>query len=103
MSSWAALMERAKLVRGETVLVKGSTGNAGRLAVQIAKHLGTKRVIATGLNTAALAEVAALGADVTIPLGEDWDAAETAFEEQFASGVDVVLDYLCGGRAPSGC
>ena len=99
MSAWAALTERAKLVAGETVLVNGATGAAGRLAVQIAKHLGARRVIATGRNTAALAEVDALGADATIALTEDLTAAQTAFEGQFAGGVDVVLDYLWGPTA----
>ena len=61
MSSWAALRERAKLVAGETVLVNGATGTSGRLAVQVAKQLGAARVIATGRNVAALAEVAQLG------------------------------------------
>ena len=54
MSSWAAFKERAKLKAGETVLVNGATGAAGRLAVQIAKHLGAKKVIATGRNAEAL-------------------------------------------------
>jgi NADPH:quinone reductase-like Zn-dependent oxidoreductase len=47
MSSWAALVERAKFVAGETVLVNGATGASGRLAVQIAKPLGAKRMITT--------------------------------------------------------
>ncbi len=33
MSSWAALKERARFVKGETVLINGATGIAGRLAV----------------------------------------------------------------------
>jgi NADPH:quinone reductase-like Zn-dependent oxidoreductase len=40
MSSWAAYTERARLQPGETVLINGATGTAGRLAVQIAKYLG---------------------------------------------------------------
>lgn len=60
MSSWAALTERAKLVPGETVLVNGATGTSGRLAVQIAKHLGAKRVIATGRNVEVLRSLTAL-------------------------------------------
>jgi NADPH2:quinone reductase len=48
MSSWAAYVERAKLKAGETVLVNGATGASGRLAVQIAKRLGAKKIIATG-------------------------------------------------------
>ncbi len=67
MSSWAAFVDRAELQPGETVLVNGATGSAGRLAVQIAKLLGAKKVIATGRNAEALA---ALGADATIVLGE---------------------------------
>jgi NADPH:quinone reductase-like Zn-dependent oxidoreductase len=43
MSAWAALRERAELATGETVLVNGATGTAGRLAVQIAKHMGAKK------------------------------------------------------------
>src|SRR5580700_9484683 len=68
MSSWAAFRERAHLIAGENVLINGATGTAGRLAVQIAKHMGAKRVIATGRNVAALEQVKALGADVIIPL-----------------------------------
>jgi NADPH:quinone reductase-like Zn-dependent oxidoreductase len=99
MSSWAAYMERAKLRAGETVLVNGATGTAGRLAVQIAKHFGAKQVIATGRNTESLKEVAALGADVTVPLVADEEVLEESLKEYFARGVDVVVDYLWGRSA----
>ncbi|MCW3060724.1 MAG: quinone oxidoreductase protein [Capsulimonas sp.] len=99
MSSWAAYKERAKLQPGETVLVNGATGASGRLAVQIAKYLGAKKVIATGRNPEALQSLTALGADVVIPLTLGADALETAFQEQFAAGVDVVADYLWGESA----
>ncbi len=39
MSAWAGLVERAHLLAGETVLVNGATGTAGRVAVQLAKYL----------------------------------------------------------------
>jgi NADPH:quinone reductase-like Zn-dependent oxidoreductase len=96
MSSWAALQKTAKFQAGETVLVNGATGISGRLAVQIARYLGAKKVITTGRNTEALKSLASLGADVTIPLVEDGEALEQAFLEQFQEGVDVVLDYLWG-------
>ena len=54
MSAWAALIERAHLQPGETVLVNGATGTAGRIAVQLAKYLGASKVIATGRNEAEL-------------------------------------------------
>ncbi len=99
MSSWAACTERARLADGETVLVNGATGTAGRLAVQIARHLGARKVIATGRNVDALGSVAALGADVTIPLVQNEAALTESFKEQFAKGVDVIIDYLWGDSA----
>lgn len=101
MSSWAALVERAHLASGETVLVNGATGSSGRLAIQIAKHLGAKKVIATGRQTGAFEELLALGADVTVPLVQDKEDLERAFRKEFEQGVDVVLDYLWGPSAES--
>jgi NADPH:quinone reductase-like Zn-dependent oxidoreductase len=105
MSAWAALMERAHLQRGETVLVNGATGTAGRIAVQLAKYLGAAKVIATGRNATELKELAALGADVTIPfvLGNSNSAGAKEFEHaliaQFAHSINVVIDYLWGESA----
>jgi NADPH:quinone reductase-like Zn-dependent oxidoreductase len=71
MSAWAALVERAHLRPGDTVLVNGATGSAGRLAVQLAKHLGAGKVIGTGRNESELEELATLGADSVIPVACD--------------------------------
>jgi len=98
MSSWAALTERARFAAGETVLVNGATGTSGQLAVQIARHMGAGRIIATGRDRDVLA---ALGADETIPLTQAPDVLEAAFAPAFAAGVDVVLDYLWGESARS--
>lgn len=100
MSSWAALKERAHLSQGETVLVNGATGAAGSLAVQIAKHLGARKVISTGRDADALQGLKALGADVTISLTQSPEELEDAFKQQFGGdGVDVILDYLWGKSA----
>jgi NADPH:quinone reductase-like Zn-dependent oxidoreductase len=99
MSSWAAFVERAQLRAGETVLIHGATGTSGRLAVQIARHLGARTIIATGRDAAALAGLPALGADATIALTGDPAATQAAFERAFGQGVDVVIDYLWGPTA----
>ena len=100
MSSWVALIGRAKFVAGDSVLILGATGVAGQLAVQIAKRLGARRVIAAGRNPAALEKLKQLGADAVISLELESAAQIAAFREEFASfGVDVVLDYLWGSPA----
>lgn len=100
MSSWAALKERAKFAKGETVLVNGATGVSGALAVQIAKYMGAKKVIATGRNQEVLKELLKIGADHIISLEQDTEDLEEAFKEQFTGdGVDIVLDYLWGVSA----
>jgi NADPH:quinone reductase-like Zn-dependent oxidoreductase len=95
MSAWVALVERARLQRGETVLVNGATGTAGRLAVQLAKYLGAGKVIATGRNERELEEVQSLGADVAIPLQQ----MEQPLIAEFSRGIDVAIDYLWGESA----
>ena len=99
MSSWAALTERARFVAGETVLINGATGASGRLAVQIAKHLGANKVIATGRHAPTLATLEALGADVVVSLDQDEAALGRTLAPHLADGVDVVLDYLWGPSA----
>ena len=99
MSSRAALM-RAQFVAGESVLILGATGSAGQLAVQIARRLGARRVVAAGRNPKALAELAALGADAVISLDQERDALVSAFRQTLADAkIDVVLDYLWGQPA----
>ena len=100
MSSWAALVERARLTAGETVLVNGATGTAGRLAVQIARHLGAKKVIATGRNPETLR---CARRPRRRRLRSPWALTRLEIEERFrsvfAEKIDVVLDYLWGRSA----
>ena len=100
MSSWVALVHRAKLVKGENVLILGATGSAGQLAVQIAKHLGAARVVAAGRNPAVLDTLKDLGADATISLGQDHASLVASIRREWTgSGINVVLDYLWGQPA----
>jgi NADPH:quinone reductase-like Zn-dependent oxidoreductase len=84
---------------GETVLIQGATGVAGRLAVQVARLLGAGRIVATGRDPAALEEVAALGADTVINTAVDDQELVNAFRENAGEGYDVVVDYLWGRPA----
>lgn len=111
MSSWVGLRRRAELQAGESVLILGATGNAGRMAIQIAKHLGAGEVIAAGRNPEVLATLPGLGADQVVDLGGAGgaSAADRAGESTGAAGidalgeaaseVDVVIDYLWGKPA----
>jgi NADPH:quinone reductase-like Zn-dependent oxidoreductase len=94
MSSWVGLRRRAALEPGQSVLVLGATGNAGQLAIQIAKHLGAGEVIGAGRDRGRLAELKDLGADAVVSLEDREDSIEALGE--FASEVDVVIDYLWG-------
>jgi len=95
MSSWVALRQRIDFEPGQDVLVLGATGNAGQMAVQIAKHLGARNIIAAGRNTVRLAELNKLGATETVPLGGNADQYAAQLGPACAT-VDVVLDYLWG-------
>ena len=97
IASWLALEWKARLEPGETVLILGATGVAGRLAVKLARHLGAGRVVGAGRNAEALEALHGLGADATISLEGSDDELEEAFADQAGDGgYDVVLDYLWG-------
>lgn len=96
MSSWVALRRRISFAAGQSVLVIGATGSAGRMAVQIAKHLGAGRVVGAGRDPGRLAELAGLGADATVSLTSPDAYARLAAE---AADVDVVIDYVWGDTA----
>nr|MCL6257192.1 zinc-binding alcohol dehydrogenase family protein [Klebsiella pneumoniae] len=96
MSAWASLVTRAQLQAGETVLINGATGSAGQLAVQIARYLGAKKIIATGRNAQSLA---ALDADECIQLTADDKTLSGQFSAVSAAQIDVVIDYLWGHSA----
>ena len=100
MSSWVGLTRRARFERGESVLVNGAAGISGRLAIQVAKQLGARRVVATARNPAVEAELRELGADAFIVLEQDASALTDAFRRELREhGIDVVLDYLYGNPA----
>jgi NADPH:quinone reductase-like Zn-dependent oxidoreductase len=94
LSSWLPMVHQAKVEPGQTVLVLGATGTAGKLAIQIAKLLGARRVVAAGRNRSVLAMLPSLGADATIHLDQPHDQLVKAFSAE--PGFHVVLDFVWG-------
>ena len=86
----------AGFVPGETVLVQGATGVAGRLAVKVARLLGAGRIVATGRDDDRLREVRAIGADTVINTAVPDEELAQAYLDAAGDGYDVVLDYLWG-------
>jgi NADPH:quinone reductase-like Zn-dependent oxidoreductase len=108
MSSWVALRRRVPLQSGQSVLILGATGNAGTMAVQVAKRLGAGRVVAAGRNAErleALTSGASMSgtltpaqADAVVRLTDDAEATRAALADA-AAEVDIVVDYLWGTPA----
>ncbi|HXP45586.1 MAG TPA: zinc-binding alcohol dehydrogenase family protein, partial [Candidatus Acidoferrales bacterium] len=96
LSAWSALVRRAQLAAGETVLILGATGVTGKLAIQMAKLLGAGRVIAAGRNEQVLNTLHDLGADSTIHLGKPGQDLTEAFVHEAGDSFDVIIDYLWG-------
>jgi NADPH:quinone reductase-like Zn-dependent oxidoreductase len=95
MSAWVALRRRVPIEAGQSVLVLGATGNAGRMAIQVARRLGAGRVVGAGRDLTRLATLPEVGADATVALTDDAAATAAALAEA-ASDVDLVIDYLWG-------
>ena len=87
LTAWQALVEVAKLQRGQRVFIQAGSGGVGTFAIQLAKHLGATVATTTGTGNVAL--VKSLGADVVIDYKKD------AFEEQLRD-YDVVLNSQDG-------
>lgn len=90
--AWMGLIERAKLVAGETVLIHAGAGGAGSAAIQLAVNQGA-RVIATAGSEAKLALCRELGAEIAINYRED-SFLDKVLEATDRKGVDVVFDGI---------
>lgn len=90
-TSHLALLRRARLQPGETLLVTGAAGGVGLTAVEIGKLTGA-RVIAVARGTERLAAAKAAGADHLI----DSDSADMKAELRALGGVDVAYETIGG-------
>lgn len=94
--SLLTLRHVAKLQPGETVLVNGATGVAGKASVQVARLLGARNVIGTGRSEENLRMLKELGADGAIDLKEADAKISKEFTQNSGEGYDVVIDFLWG-------
>jgi len=91
---WTNVFDRARLVPGETFLVHGGSSGIGVMAIQMARHLGS-RVMATAGTDEKCQACRSLGAEVCVNYRrEDFVAAAKAFTQ--GRGIDVILDMVGG-------
>lgn len=94
ITAWEALVERANLQAGQTILIHGGTGGVGHIAIQLANHLGArvavtvsddkKEGLAQGLEAEKIVRYKEMDFVVDV---EEWSGGK---------GVDVVLDTIGG-------
>jgi NADPH:quinone reductase-like Zn-dependent oxidoreductase len=92
LTAWHMLATRARLRRGEDVLVWAAGSGVGMAAIQVARHLGA-RVIATAGSEAKLERARAIGADDVI----NHHAADVVAEVRRLTGrkgADVVVEHV---------
>ena len=83
LTAWQALVEKAKLKKGQKVFIQAGSGGVGTFAIQLAKHLAA--TVATTTSTSNVSWVKELGADVVI------DYKKEDFE-RVLSDYDVALN-----------
>ena len=91
LTAWRALMGRARLRAGETVLITGASGGVSTAAIQIARYIGARVFAVT--STPYVERVKALGADVVYDRA-DGDFSTRLWKDTGRRGVDIVLDSV---------
>jgi NADPH2:quinone reductase len=97
LTAYVSLVRCGNLVKGETLLVHGSTGGVGMAAVQLGKFLGAN-VIATGTSQEKLEHTLEWGADHTIltHVNGEVEFRNEVKEITNGKGADVIYDPVGG-------
>ena len=95
LTAWHLYGTCARLAGGETVVVHSAAGGTGSLAVQLGRHMGAGRVIATASSEEKRKLALSLGADAAID-GAAEGLAERLIEANGGERVDVVFE-MAGG------
>jgi putative PIG3 family NAD(P)H quinone oxidoreductase len=89
LTAWDALVHRARISRGDRVLIHAVGSGVGTAAVQLARLLGA-RTVGTSRTAAKLDRLMALGLDEAI------DTSLGSFTTQLSAPVHAVIDCLGG-------
>jgi NADPH2:quinone reductase len=98
LAGWMPVAWRAPVREDDRVLVLGATGTVGLVAVQAAKLLGAKHVVAAGRNPERLLRATELGADATVSLEEE-DLVAAFKDATGGDGPTYIVDMLWGPPA----
>ena len=90
---WEALVVRAALRVGETILIHGGAGGVGHVAIQVAKAMGAR--VFTTVRESNFDFARSFGADVVIDYTTE-DYVDVIMRETGGRGVDVVFDTIGG-------
>jgi NADPH2:quinone reductase len=96
LTAWHLYRTSAKLAAGETVVVHAAAGGVGSLAVQLGRHMGAGRVIATASSEDKRSLALSLGADAAVDVNAE-DLAGALIEANGGERVDAVFE-MAGGR-----
>jgi len=96
LTAWHLYRTCARLAGGETVVVHSAAGGTGSVAVQLGRHMGAGRVVATASSEEKRALALELGADAAVD-GAPGGLAERLIEANAGEHVDVVFE-MAGGR-----
>lgn len=92
-TAWEALVVRAGLRVGESILIHGGAGGVGHVAIQVAKAIGAKVFTTVREDNFEFAQ--SLGADVLIDYTKE-DYVDAILRETDGNGVDVIFDTIGG-------
>ena len=98
IAAWMSLTWRARLQPGEDALVLGAGGVVGQVAVQVARILGARRVVAAARSADSRERAISYAADDVVELraGDDVAGLVARLEQACGGQVSVVIDPLCG-------
>lgn len=96
LTAWHLHRTAGRLAPGESVVVHSAAGGVGSLAVQLARHFGAGRVIATASSEAKRELAEQLGADVALSAEPD-GLTQRLLDANRGQPVDLVFD-MAGGE-----